>query len=229
MTPAQEWLADAPPKLLSVLDEVMEWRHRIHLSGSQTRCDSTTGFFGNPRAKTIFVAEIPEVSGIDQAVNYLLDNGRPLDELWTFNWNWSEGDKLFRKALRHHKFIKEGEGDTPWAWDCWITDFVKCPTRTQFWNPKKGAMDGIRRERKQKILDESAALLARELTLLDFDKIVLMGGTVQGWFRRYTRKGVFDVPREKWRHVPHYGRKGGRKRETAFLKEFSEGLKKRVK
>ena len=69
MTPAQEWLADAPPKLLSVLDEVMEWRHRIHLSGSQTRCDSTTGFFGNPRARTVFVAEIPEVSGIDQAVN----------------------------------------------------------------------------------------------------------------------------------------------------------------
>lgn len=206
----------------------MEWRHRIHLSGSQTRCDSTAGFFGNPRAKTVFVAEIPEVSGIDQAVNYLLDNGRTLDTLWTFNWNWSEGDKLFRKALHYHRFIKEGEDDTPWAWDCWITDFVKCPTRTQFWSPKKGALDGIRWARKQRILDESARLLARELALLDFDKIVLMGDTVQTWFRRYARKGVLDVPREKWRYVPHYGRKGGRKREAAFLRDFGEGIKRRV-
>ena len=222
----QEWLRGVSKDLRSVLEDVTEWRRGLHLSGSEARYDPTPGFYGNPKAKTVFVAEIPEVGGIDESINQRIDRGEN-SPLWQSNWNVSPGDRLLRMALRQHGFIPPGTENQPHLWRCWITDFVKCPMRDSFWHPKKKHLDdAMAPVVKAAILDESAALLARELAAIRPKKIVIMGANTQGYFKNRKYEKVLGIPRRKWRFVPHYARKNGR--ESAYLEGFSVGLKRRV-
>lgn len=215
-----EWLDGASQELLNWLERVMDWRHSLQLSGSEKIYDPILGCYGNPNARVVFVAEIPEVSGIDQAIADLRDRKQTLDTLWQSNWKVSEGDRLFRKALvENNNLIPDIENNNPADWRCWITDFVKCPTRNDFWRRH------IDPARKKDILQKSAELLAEEIGMVERDKVVMMGRVVEGYFRTY--RNVLGIVPEKLRFVPHYARKNGKEQGTKYRRDFRKGLGRR--
>lgn len=214
------WLRHSPRKLEALIQEFMEWRHfRANLSGSDSRYDQILGCYGNPRAKKVLVAEIPEVRGIDEALARRRDEGGDIKTLWEDNWNVSDGDKLFRSALVNRQWIPSIDDNHPWTWKCWITNFVKRPTRTNFWHGKPNQRR-IDPTRKGKILEKSANYLHRELRLINPELVVIMGNSVENYFRKYRK--TIGTPEEVIRKVTHYARQRGKDEE--YLRKFDEGL-----
>lgn len=231
MMAVEEWLKfHGSPELRTALEKAMEWRHKqVRLGGFNPYFDAIPGFYGNPEAKTVFVAEIPSLAGIWDGIakRYETDDTSPL---WQSNWNVSEGDFLFRKALmenppnvpKERRFIPpniDGIENKPLEWNCWITDFIKCPARTKVWN-------NLDRSMKNDVKSQSADLLAAELKALNPTRIVMMGGDVESYFRKYFPQ--LQVRKSSLRLGPHYGRKQGDKRKTEYLAKFRKGLTKRI-
>ncbi len=209
------WLTNLPPWLGDVLRKTMGWRHeKAHLSGSDPRYDQIIGCYGNPSAKIVFVAEIPEVLGIDGAIADLMDDGKSVEELWKKNWNSSKGDGLFRNALLENKFIPKGSEDRPRDWDCWVTNFVKCPCRTHFWRYE------IEKDRKEKVLQESAGFLNEEVRAISPRMVVTMGKDVGSYFKAYASE-LGALPKDQsW--VYHYAHKYDPKWKRKYRRRFHE-------
>lgn len=208
------WLVKSSSDLSNLLSRVMAWRHEAGLSGSDSRYDQIIGCYGNPEAKIAFVAEIPEVIGIDEIIAKLRDDGGSVEELWKKNWNSSKGDKLFRKVLAKNDFIPEGTDDRPREWNCWITNFVKCPCRTHFWRYE------MEKDRKEKILQRSAKFLNEEVRTISPRMVVMMGNDVESYFKTYA-SALEDLPKER-RWVYHYAHKYGEKWERKYMRRFDE-------
>ena len=189
----------------------MVWRREVHLSGSDPRYDQIMGCYGNPEARIIFVAEIPEVIGIDKIIANLRDNGSA-EELWTKNWNSSEGDKLFRKALATNCFIPEGADDRPWEWNCWVTNFVKCPCQTHFWRYE------VKKSRREGILRKSAKFFNEEVGLISPKMVVTMGEDVKSYLKTYASE-LGNLPKDQpW--VYHYAHKYDQKSKRKYRQRF---------
>ncbi|MFY3739829.1 MAG: uracil-DNA glycosylase [Candidatus Nitrosomirales archaeon] len=117
---------------------------------------------------------------------------------------------LFRKALGKNAFIPEGRDDEPRVWNCWITNFVKCPEEDKRWK------QNLRSKQTEKILEASSGYLIEELRIIEPKFIVLVGGRTLSYYKKHIESeiDVIDIL------IRHYSRINSERGKQAFQRRI---------
>jgi hypothetical protein len=197
--------------IIRLLEGFVKEKRNWNLDGSRRQYDFISGCYGNPNSKTLFVAEIPSFSGCK-----VVERLYPREMRWKGAWKTSTGDLIYRICLHDHRLIKPDPlSDKPWTWDCWLTDFVKCPHTDSEWKR-------MNEDDKEHILKESAKILQRELEIIAPENVIIVGKSkTKPLFKKYMRtwlvkNGVGKSGQPKWSWIdkngepkwvlPHYAR-----------------------
>lgn len=228
------WIKSKTPRakaIIELLKVFVKEKRKWNLDGSPRKYDFISGCYGNPNSKNVFVAEIPSFSGCK-----VIDRIYPPETRWKGAWKESTGDLIYRICLRNHGLIKPDPlSDKPWIWNCWLTDFVKCPHTDSEWKKMK-------RDDRERILKESARILQRELKIIAPENVIIVGKSkTQPLFKKYmkawlVKNGVDKSGEPKWSWMnkkgepkwvlPHYARaKNPDPESEKFVKSFDDVMR----
>jgi hypothetical protein len=199
------WILSESDKAHDIRDymvkDVLKWKHGCSLKGAM-KYDFFLGCYGNPdRSDHVLLAEIPSLYPLE-----IVAEAHDRETAWKSAWKATEQDLVFRIALERNGLIPSALSDSPWDWNCWITDFVKCAEYAGDWGKK----------RKKTILRDSSRLLKKELRRLRPKRVIFMGDNPSRFFMRYC-SGLDKELGFTTATAPHYS---FRPKDTNMKEEF---------
>ena len=187
--------------------DVEELRTTLPCTGREYRW--LKGYLGNPSSRIIFICEIPSLSK-------RFTQRQPRDSTdENLQWNVHGGDWLFRDLLCEFGFKTNSPREAD-GWECWITDFIKCPIEN---------LNALDENARRSLITRSAEILEREMRLLNPVLIVTVGNNADKYFDEHV---LTNVPKQKVTHYSYImlrpdrnGRKAGDpERIEAYRAEF---------
>lgn len=202
-----------------LLKQVKKWRRNCGLAGGATKYDYFHSCYGNPDGDVVFIAEIPSLIGLDNAIS-----GVPKEKLWATPWyGRGKPPQILRESLMTVDLIPSFCEHEPWKWKCWLTNFVKCPEYDRKWHKK------INHKKKTMILRQSAKFLEEELKIINPSVVVFIGNSAEAYFKRtgLERKFASDNSSLQFYKLLHYSdRKSVDEKRKHYERELKLVMKK---